>query len=481
MTNQPAVLLVNPNKMQPPIAPLGLEYVAASLAERGYQPVLCDLTWHDDWQAALESAVRDTSPFAIGMSIRNIDDAYFASQDFVLDHAAAVIRKLRDLTDAPVVLGGVGYSVAPAEILEDTGADYGIAGEGEEAMPALRNALRKNTKAPALDAVAGAVYRADDGRITVNPPKPVNLASLPAASRRFVDNARYFNEGGQAGVETLRGCPHTCVYCVDPLAKGKTTRVRPADAVVGEICNLLGQEIDVLHLCDCEFNLQPDHCWSVCQALISQHLPSRVKWYTYASPTPFNEDLAQEMARAGCIGINFGVDHADPVMLRRLGRTHTPEDIRAAAKACRAAGIAVMFDMLLGGPGETRRTVASAIDFMREVGPDCVGLSVGVRVYPHTRLAAAVRAQGPIEANPNLHGTLENNRSFLKPIFYIDRQCGPDLHQYVTRLVAGEKTFFHADPAQIDGNYNYNNNSVLAQAIQNGARGAYWDILRKLG
>ena len=490
MTNQPVVLLVNPNKMMPPIAPLGIEYVAASLSDRGYRPVLCDLTWQDDWQAALEASVRDTAPFAVGVSVRNIDDAYFASQDFVLDYTAAVVRKLHDLTEAPVILGGVGYSVAPAEILDYTGADYGIAGEGEEALPALLNALRKDGKRPALASVAavsiaaasiaGAVYRDEGGRVSVNPPKAVNLANLPAASRRFLDNVRYFNEGGQAGVETLRGCPHMCVYCVDPLAKGRATRIRPAGAVVGEICDLLNQGIDALHLCDCEFNLDIEHCWSVCETLIEERLPSRVKWYTYASPTPFNDDLAHEMARAGCVGINFGVDHADPVMLRRLGRVHTADDIRKVAKACRAAGIAVMFDMLLGGPGETRQSVAHAIDFMREVGPDRVGLSVGIRIYPYTRLAASVRAQGPMASNQNLHGTIENNRDFLKPIFYIDQQTGPDLHQYVTSLVAGEKMFFHADPAQVEGNYNYNNNSVLAQAIRNGARGAYWDILRRL-
>jgi len=478
--NQPVVLLVNPNRMMPPIAPLGLEYLAASLADRGYEPALCDLTWHDDWAAALQNAIRDTQPFAVGVSIRNIDDAYFASQDFVLDVTTDVIHKIREFTDAPVILGGVGYSAAPAEILEYTGADFGIAGEGEEAFAVLLNVLRRWGRGASVGSVAGAVYQPEPGHIVVNPPRPVNLAHLNPVSRRFLDNVRYFNEGGQAGVETLRGCPHTCIYCVDPLAKGRTTRIRPAELVVSEICDLLSQGIDVLHLCDCEFNLDLEHCWSLCQYLINEHIPSRVKWYTYAAPAPFSTDLAGEMAKAGCAGINFGVDHGDPGMLRRLRRTHTPDDIRAIAKACRAAGIAVMFDLLIGAPGETRESVKRALDLMREIAPDRVGLSVGVRVYPHTRLATIVRSQGPIESNPNLYGTIQNNESFLKPIFYIEHKAGPDLHQFVSKQVAGEHMFLHTDPAQIDGNYNYNNNSVLAQAIRNGARGAYWDILRKL-
>ena len=45
----------------------------------------------------------------------------------------------------------------------------------------------------------------------------------------------------------------------------------------------------------------------------------------------------------------------------------------------------------------------------------------------------------------------------------------------------GEVRFLAADPTQADRNYNYNDNSVLSNAIRAGARGAYWDILRQLG
>ena len=55
-------------------------------------------------------------------------------------------------------------------------------------------------------------------------------------------------------------------------------------------------------------------------------------------------------------------------------------------------------------------------------------------------------------------------------------------------LIGGDKRFF--EPASEndqkeskDGDatdYNYNENEILTQAIQKGARGAYWDILRQL-
>ena len=477
---RPCVLLVNPNRMRPPIGPLGLEYVAAALAKRGYDPVWCDLTLVEDWQAQVADAAQACSPVAVGVSVRNLDDAYFASQDFVLDETASIIRRIQALSDAPVVLGGVGFSIAPTEVLQYAGGQYGIVGEGEESFPALLDCILSGREP---SAVAGAVYRAEADQIVVVSPTSARLADLDAtlaAGRVFGDNARYFAEGGQAGIETKRGCPQSCIYCIEPEAKGRTVRLRNPDSVAAEFRALLDQGVDAVHLCDSEFNLPPDHARAVCDALARAGLAEHVRWYAYASPRPFDDDLAQAMARAGCVGINFGVDHGDPSMLERLGRRHGPEDILQTARACRDAGLTVMFDMLLGGPGETRESIERGIELMREAAPDRVGLSCGVRVYPNTPLARTLVSQGPLEGNPDLHGTVADNDNLLKPIFFVDRAVGQDIHRLVWSFVHDDPRFFAANPNDAGRNYNYNDNSELSQAIRAGARGAYWDILRKL-
>ncbi len=471
------VLLVNPNRMTPPIAPIGLEYIAANLRDNGFEPLLCDLTFADDWQSHLKTSLDDATPDAIGVTIRNLDDAYFASQDFILENTTAIIRHIRTLTDKPIVLGGVGFSIAPREILRFTGANYGIAGDGEWAFPRL---LNKILAGHTPDDVPGAVYWAGPGLVHEVAPERHDIVRMPAPARRFVDNRRYFAEGGQAGIETTRGCTQRCLYCADPLAKGTVARSRGVSTLLFEIEDLLEQGIDVLHLCDSECNAPPEPLRRLCDAIVHRGLGERVRWYAYASPMPFDARMAKQMAKAGCKGINFGVDHADPEILRRLGRVHTPDDAKRAAQACRDAGIACMFDMLLGGPGETPETLEQAIAFAQDANPDCVGLSCGIRVYPHTGLARMVRAQGPLEANRHLHGAVRDNPELLRPIFYVDKAIGGGIHEQVSKLIAGDARFFHAVPSELGANYNYNNNSTLAQAIRNGARGAYWDILRNM-
>jgi hypothetical protein len=65
-------------------------------------------------------------------------------------------------------------------------------------------------------------------------------------------------------------------------------------------------------------------------------------------------------------------------------------------------------------------------------------------------------------------------------VFYISPQLGEGIVQYLHDLVGGDKRFFLPSNEEVDSNYNYNENTILVRAIENGARGAYWDILRRM-
>jgi hypothetical protein len=117
---------------------------------------------------------------------------------------------------------------------------------------------------------------------------------------------------------------------------------------------------------------------------------------------------------------------------------------------------------------------------MRRIDADCVGLSMGVRIYDGTATAEWVRAQGDIASNPDIYGAKQDNRDFLRPVFYVSPELGEDMVSIVSELVAGDPRFFLPSHEEVDTNYNYNDNTVLVRAIANGARGAYWDILRRM-
>ncbi len=470
------VTLVNPNRMKPGVAPIALDYLAESLAAAGHEVEVLDLCFSEDWRGDVDAYFASHQPDLVGMTIRNTDDCYFASQDFFIPFYKDVVARIKAGTDAPIVLGGAGLSVAAKAVLQLTGADYAVVGEGEVALPRL--ASDPSDRSDKSD-IPGLIYRMPNG-LAVNRPRWMDMADLPIRTRRWLDNRRYFEEGGQAGIETKRGCDGTCIYCADPIGKGRTCRLRPPAHVVAEIKALLDQGIDCFHLCDAEFNMPIAHAEAVCREIISSGLAGKFRWYTYAAAAPFTDELADLMVRAGCIGIDFGADHGDDAILKTLGRDLTSEDVRRTAEICHRHGITFMYDLLFGGPHETWASVKRTIDLMKEIEPSRVGVSVGVRIYNGTVLAALVRQMGMKSTNPSLHGAIEDNDDFLKPVYFISPEVGLGVVDYISSLVEGDPRFLHASPDQVAGNYNYNDNSVLVQAIRSGYKGAYWDTLRRL-
>ncbi len=452
------IALVNTNRIQPPIAPIGLDYVAEALHARGHAVDLLDLCWEPDPAAAIGRFFAATSYHLVGLTLRNTDDCGYPHCHSFLPEFTELVRAIRSSTGALIVVGGVGFSVMPERVLGLANADAGLWGEGEFVFPALADRLERRQDWSDL---AGLVLRRD-GRWQRNPPQPGALDTLPAMSRRWADNRRYFLHGGQAGFETRRGCSGRCVYCADPLAKGQHTRLRPPAAVVNEMECLLAQGIDHLHTCDSEFNLPASHALAVAREISRRGLGGRLRWYAYCAPRPFSRELARAMSEAGCTGINFGADHGDDAMLRRLGRDHTGDDVLNATRWTRERGMAVMLDLLLGSPGETEESLTRGIDLIRRAAPDRAGVTVGLRVYEGTPLA---RVLPPPAAEPST---------------YLEPGLASRIFDLLDRLIAGDRRFLFFDPTRPDRNYNYNANQRLVEAIQQGHRGAYWDILQRL-
>jgi len=463
------IALVNTNRITPPVAPIGLDYVAEALLASGHRPEILDLCWEERWEPAIARFLANGEFGLVGVTVRNTDDCSFATRESFLPETAAMTRCLRDHTAAPIVLGGVGFSVMPEAVLAHCGADAGIRGEGEFALAEVAGRLERKLPwddIPGLVARRGNTWRA-------NPVTATPLTDLPPMSRDFLDNRRYFREGGQAGIETKRGCPSRCIYCADPLAKGRNVRVRPPSAVTDELSRLVAMGIDHVHTCDSEFNIPVDHALAVCREIVRRGLGGRLRWYAYCAPLPFTAELADLMRRAGCAGINFGTDSGDGRMLGLLGRDFRAEDILRTVRLCREAGITVMLDLLIGAPGETRESVVRTIEVVRKADPSRAGVAVGVRVYPGTEMAGLV-------ADGDGKKGLVGGDDLAKPVFFLEPEVAPFLFDLLEELTRGDSRFLFFDPTRPEKNYNYNANQVLVDAIRAGHRGAYWDILRQV-
>jgi tryptophan 2-C-methyltransferase len=464
------VALINTNRMQPPIAPIALDYLAEALNAAGHKVGLLDLCWEDDAPKAIARFFERSEFGLIGMTLRNTDDCVYASRQSFLPGFLNLVRTIRSNSGAPIVVGGVGFSTMPEPVLSLTNADYGVWGEGEFVLPALAGRLERRESTSNLPQLIlrrdGAWQR--DSQLLNSP------ADLPPMRRMWVDNRRYFQQGGQAGFETKRGCSGRCIYCADPVAKGNLVRVRPPVAVADELEALIAQGINCLHTCDGEFNIPEDHALAVCREIIRRGLGDAIQWYAYCSPAPFSQELAASMRKAGCAGIDFGADNGCREMLRRLGRNFDAEDILNATNRAKTEGMAVMLDLLLGAPGESRESIVQTVELMKKADPDRIGISLGVRVYPGTPLAQE------LSLSKDRKG-LTGGTDPCDPLFYLEPVIENQVFAWMNTLIGDDRRFLFYDPSKPRQNYNYNDNQRLVDAVRKGHRGAYWDILRKLG
>ena len=400
------ILLISANTetINMPVLPLGLAFVNAALMNRGYDTRVINLMDEENTEAVLPRTIGNFAPDVIGISIRNIDTQDIKNPVFMLGPVKSMVDRCRKLSRAPVVIGGAGYSIYPEAALAYTGADMGIQGEGETAFPELLERLAAGR--PVSD-VPG-LYLPDQGMVTdrkcIRNPDDI-IFPLPGVHLPVSEALKQANLW--VPFQTRRGCPLNCSYCSTGTIEGRIVRkfsiTRAADALAA----WKAAGFNRFFFADNTFNLPPAYAGALCDEIISRNMG--IEWRCILYPSAIREPLVAKMARAGCREVSLGFESGCDDILKQFNKHFTAEDIRQTSALLRKYNIQQMGFLMLGAPGETRETVKQSLDFMDDLNPDTIKITTGIRIYPHTRLAAIARAEGVISPDDDL----------LFPRFYI--------------------------------------------------------------
>ncbi len=428
------VALVNPNRLQPGVAPLALDYLASALKSRGHEVRVLDLCHVRRPKESIRAFFAEVKPDLIGFTIRNLDDVVFNC--FLAEEMKPLVEEIKRASSAPIVLGGSGFSMAPELLLDFFAVNLGVAGEGDIALPMLSSGTADMSEIPGL------VWR-DGTEIKRNPLGCTDVNALNLSERGTIDHAPYsYGKGkrGCAGVQTKRGCSNRCIYCTVPNIEGRTVRLRNPKAIADEMEALAASGIKRIFLADSEFNYPMEHAVACCEEFIARDMAKKLTWQAYASPGQFDANLAKEMKEAGCDLLITTLDSGDDAVLERLGKPFRVADAVACVKACQEADLNAIYCLTLGGPGETIDTVMKTLAMMQSLKPAKVtfGEPQGLRVYPNTPLADIVREEGFTKSNPNLHGPVDGNEDFLRPVYYMAREMG-----FLIPLIQAQRWFGH--------------------------------------
>ena len=398
------VLLVSANteRINMPTPPLGAAMVASATRRRGHEVELVDLLGADDSAVAVRDAVADTAPDVIGISIRNIDNQNMAQPDFLLDKAAEVVGACREASPAPLVLGGAGYSIFPGAALAYLSADFGIAGEGELAFPALLEAIEKGAGPAAVPGVFTRTGVTNGDRMA-----PAPLDDLPSPYADLDHCLDLADHELWVPVQTRRGCPFDCTYCSTPQIEGRTLRLRSTRLVLDDLARLADAGARRLHFVDNTFNLPPSYALELCRGIAALGRP--LSWRCIVYPHQVSDELVEAMAEAGCAEVAIGSESCCDPILTSLNKRFSAAEVRRVTARFSAAGIDRMGFLMLGVPGETRESVTESLEVADSLDLSALKITIGVRIYPNTPLARQAVAEGVIAAADDL----------LEPCFYL--------------------------------------------------------------
>ena len=100
------------------------------------------------------------------------------------------------------------------------------------------------------------------------------------------------------------------------------------------------------------------------------NLDSSAEITTEANPFSADNRLIESYAAAGVNRFSFGMQSADAKELKMLGRRHTNVDVKRAVDAAKYAGCSVSVDVMLGIPGQTKKSLKATLDFVSTLDAD---------------------------------------------------------------------------------------------------------------
>jgi len=438
--------------------PLGLTYLAAVLQEDGFEVAILDAHkpalrrtiplprrfrymrkyyapdnkspyrlfnhyYHFGLEAAdIEDRVRAYNPQLVGIA-----SLFSAYSDLALD----VARQVKGINPGVItVMGGAHVWAMGEHVLGSGVVDYIVRGEGEWSLLQLCRLLAEGKgETEAIAAIPGIGLRTGQ-TVYLHPEYAVvkNLDDLPFPARNLLDPNDYrLGQDRYAMIQTSRGCPHACGFCVLPTTPCSRHRHRSPDQVVAEMVQC-GAQWGIRHfdLEDDNFIANRKHAEKILRGISSAGMGdvglSAMNGISAQSLTP---ELAALMQETGFTHMDLAVVSSDDGSRESIARPGSLEQFSGILSHVRAQGLRTTVHMILGLPGDKIENMLQTLLYL--LGEPCL---IGASIYypvPGSRLFRTHREQIRFHEPPFWRATLASCENFagerdqIMTLFYLAR------------------------------------------------------------
>ena len=390
----------------------GVGYVSAVLKEAGHEVSYRRLATVEEI-GPLCQAIAEGQPGLIG----------FAATSCQFEQLKQVIPRVRAVSNALLVCGGIHPTVQP-DCLEDIPAlDAIVRGEGEFPLLDLANALqdrRDYSRIPNL-------WVRHEGAVVRNELRPLiaDLDALPFPDHDRADTQRVIDE--QLGMHRMifsRGCSFRCPYCSNQVlsevyrGKGTYHRLRsPANAIAEIERDADWFKFRFLFIDDDTITLNRE--WFD-EFFTRYRERFAFPFYCNLRPGTLTRPMAELLKAAGAKGVALGIEHGDEQFRKSvLHRSLSNVEIRRTVDLCRDAGIAEVYgQVMIGLPFETEELYLQTVRLCRSLR--IIPFRYIYQPYPGTALAEICR---------------ENHWTPQKPVYVERREAVIDYPQFSRKQI----------------------------------------------
>lgn len=252
--------------------------------------------------------------------------------------------------DCRIIVGGpeVSYEGAEKELL-GYGADHVVRGEGESKLPALLKAIEAN------DGNFRFLDDNDDSCPETGYISPFSQEYLSLIKDRI------------AYIESSRGCPYRCSYCMSSVSKKFV--LYPPEAIEEDIRKLVDAGAKVVKFVDRSFNVNEKHALAIWD--IVRKFSDRNVTFHFEINADILSDAQMECLMdmpEGLVQIEAGIQSVNEGTLREISRVmDTDKAINTLKAIMRKGNIHVHTDLIAGLPYETLSSFRESFNRVYEI------------------------------------------------------------------------------------------------------------------
>lgn len=343
------------------------------------EPVLLDAIAEKQDQAQVHSVIADLKPEFI-ISISGFE-CFEEDMDSV-----AQIKKV--FPGIPFILFGHYATEFAKETMENVDVDYIIHGEPDIVFSELLSALEGEKD---IKEIKGLTYKIDGEIIHQTGVKRIpDPNQLPMPAIDLLKNELYgepFFPKPYGLIQSARGCPYKCNYCVKSFGK-KLTALTPENIIEQVKAYIDVHKIKSYRFIDDTFTAVPKRVIKFCQLLIENNIT--LKWSCLSRPDTLDKEMLEWMKKAGCTRIYIGMESGSQKVLDFYDRNIDVSQALESIRYTKSMGFEIMGFFIVGAPLETKADVDESVNFALDAGFDFITIGELI-AYPGTSMYNKLR------------------------------------------------------------------------------------------